>query len=443
MTHLAIIADDLSSATDCGAQVARSGQPVLVPLHGYGLPAQLPARAGAAKVISVDTDSRSAPGERAYAVVKEAASVLTATGWQHFYKSVDSTLRGNLGAEISAVLDVVRPDCAIVAPAFPSYGRTTADGVQFLRGVPLNETEFGTDPTAPVREANIVRLLSQQTHRKVGHLPLEPLRQGPAQVAHYLERLISDGIELVVCDVQEQEDLRRICTHIAASGVRVVWVGSTGLSEFVPLALGLHRTGPLPADTRPEPVELDSRPALVIAGSASATTRQQLQHALTTAGLRLITLDPLTLISGGAETDHEIDRSLLAIRAAVREGRDVGLTVSSSRDDIAATQKLGAELGLPPAHVARRIAETLATICQSVTAEGNFSGVVATGGDTAKAICDVMHAEALEILGEVEAGIPLMRLLGPTSLPLVTKAGGFGSPAAIVHSIKRVKQNDG
>jgi len=225
--------------------------------------------------------------------------------------------------------------------------------------------------------------------------------------------------------------------------VRVVWVGSTGLSEFVPLALGLHRAGPSPVNARPDPVERDARPALVVAGSASATTRQQLKHALTTAGLRVITLDPLTLISGGAETDQEIHRSLSAIRAAVREGRDVGLTVSSSRDDIAATQKLGAELGVAPPQVARRIAETLATICQSVTAEGSFSGVVATGGDTAKAICDVMQVEALEILGEVEAGIPLMRLLGPMSLPLVTKAGGFGSLAAIVHSIKRVKQYDG
>jgi len=439
MTQLAIIADDLSSATDCGAQVARSGQPVLVPLRGYKLPAQ----ASAANVISVDTDSRSAPGARAYAVVKDAASALAATGWQHFYKSVDSTLRGNLGAEIAAVLDVVRPDCAIVAPAFPSYGRTTAGGVQFLRGVPLNETEFGADPTAPVREANIVRLLSQQSHRKAGHIPLDLLRQGPAQVARYLERLLSNGIELVVCDVQEQDDLRRVCTHIAASGVRVVWVGSTGLSEFVPLALGWHQAGPSPVNARPDPAEPDSRPALVVAGSASATTRQQLKHALTTAGLRLITLDPLTLISGGAETDQEIHRSLSAIRAAVREGHDVGLTVLSSRDDIAATQKLGAELGVAPPQVARRIAETLATICQSVTAEGSFSGVVATGGDTAKAICDVMQVEALEILGEVEAGIPLMRLLGPISLPLVTKAGGFGSLAAIVHSIKRVKQYDG
>ena len=118
MTRLAIIADDLSSATDCGAQVVRSGLSVVVPLGGYSLP----TRTRAAQVISVDTDSRSLPADQAYAKVKAASQQLVAEGWTHFYKSVDSTLRGNLGAEVEAVLDVVKPDCAIIAPAFPKYG---------------------------------------------------------------------------------------------------------------------------------------------------------------------------------------------------------------------------------------------------------------------------------------------------------------------------------
>src|SRR6185436_7217213 len=121
MNRLAILADDLSSATDCGAQVVRSGLSVVVPLQGYSLPIQ----ARAAQVISVDTDSRSLSADCAYANVRTAAQQLVAEGLTDFYKSVDSTLRGNLGAEIEAVLDIVKPDCAIIAPAFPKYGRTT------------------------------------------------------------------------------------------------------------------------------------------------------------------------------------------------------------------------------------------------------------------------------------------------------------------------------
>ena len=297
MTQLAIVADDLSSATDCGAQVARCGQTVVVPLHGY----TLPARVSAAHVISIDTNSRSLTSDKAYAAVREAALTLTANGSQHFYKSVDSTLRGNFGAEIDAVLDVVRPDCAIIAPAFPKYGRTTTGGVQFLNGVPLNETEFGTDPTAPVREANLIRLMSQQSRRKAGHVRLTQLRAGPAEVAAQLQRLLSEGIELVVFDVQEQEDLKRVCLNVATAGARVVWVGSTGLSEFVPLALGLNGDG----QSGIEAQRIDPRPALVVAGSASETTRQQLRHA-EAGGMRLITLNPALTVRTGAAADREI-----------------------------------------------------------------------------------------------------------------------------------------
>src|SRR6266508_3528826 len=202
MIRLAIIADDLSSATDCGAQVVRSGLSVVVPFRGYSLPQQ----ARAAQVISIDTDSRSLSADHAYSKVKAATQQLVAEGWTHFYKSVDSTLRGNLGAEIEAVLEIVKPDCAVIAPAFPKYGRTTVDGVQYLHGRPLHETEFVTDPTAPVRDADIARRLADGSRRKAGRLTLDQLRAGPTQIKNTIRGLVAEGIELVIVDIAEQED---------------------------------------------------------------------------------------------------------------------------------------------------------------------------------------------------------------------------------------------
>jgi uncharacterized protein YgbK (DUF1537 family) len=218
MTRFAIIADDLSSATDCGAQVVRSGLSVVVPLGDYSLPRQ----ARAAQVISVDTDSRSTFAAQAYAKVRAAAEQLFAEGWTHFYKSVDSTLRGNLGAEIEAVLDVVKPDCAVIAPAFPKYGRTTVDGVQYLHGRPLHETEFGTDPTAPVKDADIARRLAEGSRRKAGRLTLDQVRASPTQIKSAIRGLLADGIELVVVDIAEQDDLKRICLGLSQSDLKLV-----------------------------------------------------------------------------------------------------------------------------------------------------------------------------------------------------------------------------
>ena len=291
MTRLAIIADDLSSATDCGAQVVRSGLSVVVPLQGYSLPTQ----ARAAQVISVDTDSRSLSADHAYAKVKAASQQLVAEGWTDFYKSVDSTLRGNLGAEIEAVLDIVKPDCAVIAPAFPKYGRTTVDGVQYLHGRPLHETEFGTDPTAPVRDADIARRLAEGSRRKAGRLTLDQVRAGPTQIKSAIQGLLADGIELVVVDIAEQDDLKRICLGLSQSDLRVVWVGSTGLAEFVPLALEVASTSEPFSQDHP----LDPRPALALVGSASETTREQLRYAQTNNRLNIIYLDPARIIQNG------------------------------------------------------------------------------------------------------------------------------------------------
>jgi D-threonate/D-erythronate kinase len=431
MTRLAIIADDLSSATDCGAQVVRSGLSVVVPLGSYSLPR--PARA--AQVISVDTDSRSLSADHAYTKVKAAAQQLFTEGWTDFYKSVDSTLRGNLGAEIEAVLDVVKPDCAVIAPAFPKYGRTTVNSVQYLHGRPLHETEFGSDPTAPVRDADITRRLAEGSRRKAGRLTLDQLRAGPAQIISALQRMLAHGIELVVVDIAEQEDLKRICLGLSGSDLRVVWVGSTGLAEYIPLALGVNVTSGRFSHDQP----FDPRPALALVGSASETTRQQLDYAQTNNRLKIVGLDPTRVIQNGTIAVDEFEQAGSSLRAAIDSGHDVALVVSASRDEIAATQQRGAELNLSPAQVAQRIVDGLAQVGSELVGEGRISGIVATGGDTANALCNTLGAQALEILGEVEAGIPVMRLLGEHSLPLVTKAGGFGSPAAMGDALVKVK----
>ena len=432
MTRLAIIADDLSSATDCGAQVVRSGLSVVVPLGGYSLPPQ----ARSAQVISVDTDSRSLSADQAYVKARAAAQQLVDEGWTDFYKSVDSTLRGNLGAEIEAVLEIVKPDCAVIAPAFPKYGRTTVEGVQYLHGRPLHETEFGTDPTAPVKDADIARRLAEGSRRKAGRLTLDQVRAGPTQIQRAFQTLLADGIELVVVDIAEQDDLRRICLGLSQSGLRIVWVGSTGLAEFVPLAFGVTST----SDTFDQDGAIDSRPALALVGSASETTRQQLGYAQTNNQLNIINLDPTRMIQNGTIATAELEQTNTNLLAAIDSGHDVALAVRASRDEIAATQQLGSTLNLSPAQVAQRIVHGLAQVGSRLVREGRVSGIVATGGDTANALCNALRAQALEILGEVEAGIPIMRLLGEASLPLVTKAGGFGSPAAMRDALVKVKQ---
>jgi uncharacterized protein YgbK (DUF1537 family) len=278
--------------------------------------------------------------------------------------------------------------------------------------------------------------LAEGSSRKAGRLTLDQVRAGAVQIKSAVLGLLANQIELVVVDVAQQDDLKRICLGLCKSDLRVVWVGSTGLAEFVPLAFDFGSTYKPPNQVR----AVDPRPALAIVGSASETTRGQLIYAQTHNHLEIIRLDPAKLIQNGTSAAAELNQAGSSLRSAIDSGHDTALVVSASRAEIAVTQQLGAELNLSPAQVAQMIVHGLAQAASKLLREGRISGIVATGGDTANALCNALGAPALEILGEVEAGIPIMRLLGEQSLPLVTKAGGFGSEAVIGEALVKVKQ---
>ena len=235
MKQLAIITDDLTSATDCGIQVARSGLDTLVLLGRY----EANMKNIEASVISIDTDTRSIPPREAYQIVKKATLQIKTDGYKNIYKSMDSTLRGNLGIEIDAVMEVYDFDFAVVAPAFPHYGRTTVNGKHFLKEVPITQTEFANDPKNPVTEDDLIKLFSSQSRHRVGLVGLDTLRSGDAAVSDMISSLRSQDVRLVVFDAKMEEDLDRIVETVSKIGCKVLWVGSTGLARCVPKSLNV------------------------------------------------------------------------------------------------------------------------------------------------------------------------------------------------------------
>src|SRR5215218_239541 len=151
--RVAIIADDLTGAADTGVQLARAGYRTAVAFRDAPIP---PARD--LDAVALDTDSRAMPaGFAAKRVVEAGHAVRDA---RIVYKKLDSTLRGPIAAELAAALEATGRHHAVVAPAFPSAGRTTVGGVQLVRGVPVHETEARDDPRTPVHEGHIPTLLA-------------------------------------------------------------------------------------------------------------------------------------------------------------------------------------------------------------------------------------------------------------------------------------------
>ena len=96
-----VIADDLTGAFDTGVQFRNWGMSVEV-FRGSRSLEDFPSESD---VVVVDTESRYDDPETAYGKVFKATEKILSLGVNWLFKKIDSTLRGNLGSEIDAVMD--------------------------------------------------------------------------------------------------------------------------------------------------------------------------------------------------------------------------------------------------------------------------------------------------------------------------------------------------
>jgi len=145
-------------------------------------------------------------------------------------------------------------------------------------------------------------------------------------------------------------------------------------------------------------------------------------------------MDPFQIVEDGGLRDQEIDRCRKQVLSDLRKGRDVVLEVFSSREAIAVTKALGRQKDLAGSQIGSALVVSLAEITATVVEGVAVGGLVLTGGDTARAVCDRLGAQGILVLREVEPGIPLARIVGTNELPIVTKAGGFGHVNALIRA---------
>ena len=155
MIKLAVIADDLTGANDTALQFAKRNIKSSVEINFMKM-----EDVEDKEVIVVDTDSRDLDKELSYKKVKDICEKISKYDIKCIYKKIDSTLRGNLGAEIKAVDDVFNPDIVIIAPAYPANQRVTIGGYHLLEGKPIELTEIANAPKTPVKKSYLPSILT-------------------------------------------------------------------------------------------------------------------------------------------------------------------------------------------------------------------------------------------------------------------------------------------
>lgn len=166
MTFLLIIADDFTGALDTGVQFAACGISTKVVVDP-----ETDLSGDRAQVLVVDTETRHLPAGEARSVVLRLAVRARKAGIPYIYKKTDSALRGNIGAELAAVLEASGEERLPFFPAFPQTGRITRGGIHYVDGIPVTESPFGRDPFEPVQSSVVTELIAGQTGTPATSLP--------------------------------------------------------------------------------------------------------------------------------------------------------------------------------------------------------------------------------------------------------------------------------
>ena len=166
-----LIADDLTGGADAGAQFAKRGLNTLL-ISIKGNPTIDFSQYNGGDVLVVNTDSRGLSSEKAFSLTSSLLKGYDRELFPIVYKKIDSTLRGNIGYEIDAILKETNSSLCFIAPSYPEQNRTLVGGIMMVGGKPLALTEVAHDAASPVRESYIRKLLEQQSLNKIGRIDL-------------------------------------------------------------------------------------------------------------------------------------------------------------------------------------------------------------------------------------------------------------------------------
>ncbi len=399
---LAIIADDFTGSNDTAVQFAKKGLRTVVTTNITNIPPSLMEN----DIVVFDTESRFDDANTAYEKSNHIALAIKQHGVQHIYKKIDSTFRGNIGAELAAVMDGFDCNLLILIPALPSNHRITKDGHVFVHGQALHETEVAKDPKTPVAKSFIPHIIAEQSTKKTKVISKHHDAYVIASVLQQIETAKNAGEEILIFDADTLEDLEVLALSISKIDNPCIVAGTAGLAEFLPQAYQL----------------IEQKPMLAIMGSVSQVTRAQALHAQAQGKLDILDLDMEKLF----DTDYQQQLIKRAIHN-IHQGRNTA--IYSAKDMESVMQNTS------HTDICDDIVKTLAQITKSILDESlnKIHCLFVTGGDTLIHIGNELNIAGMNIKDEILPAIPTGYFIHDDygGIRIITKAGAFGEKDAL------------
>ena len=418
MVKLLVIADDMTGALDTGVMFAAYGANTKVIFkinhaiewREYNAP----------EVLVINTESRHMNPNDAYHMVHRLAAEASMHSIPYIYKKCDSALRGNIGSELTAILDAKQCGSLYFVPAFPDMGRTTRGGIQYINELPVEKSVYADDPFEPIKHSYIPELIAMQSDVPVCIIdPGDPLPSTQRQI--------------VVMNSDTQDALQKAANQLAERKQLSMTAGCAGFARLLPHLLGIEQKSQLGNEMRGK--------LIVVCGSINPITGGQLEYA-EQHGFRSIRMMPeqalaenyFDSVEGAGTLKKWLSTCKNSYGCVVRTG---GL--DKQRDEmlqLALIKEISEET------MRERITQNLGQFAAQVMRQERDAVLFVTGGDTLYGMLDALDCNELIPIREIVPGTVLSYCWvdGEKRL-LLSKSGGFGNKDQIVRIAEMMEEN--
>ena len=366
----------------------------------------------AADSVYLLTNSRSISEDEAIALMHsiraDAAAAAAILGEEiQFVLRGDSTLRGHVFSETVVFAD----DASVIlfVPAFPDGGRTTEDGVHYVRQgterVAAHLTEFADDPVFPFSTAVLVDYVQEKSGRSAASIPLAEVRAGG--VEDILVAAVAGSV--VLPDAVTNDDVRLIARGVEAARARGANIVVRSASPLAAALAGVESDGLLPSPLVPSPV-----PTLLVCGSHTAGATAQLDRIAARWG------EPVVIPTANA-FENPVETGIAIADAAALVLADRGLAVVTTERERSADHNT-LEHG-------RLVMKALTTSVRALLP--SVEVVVSKGGITSADVASIgLGAKSATVLGQVLPGVSVWKLTAADDRELlyIVVPGNVGEP---------------
>lgn len=406
MVKLLIIADDFTGALDTGVQfIARGASTTVITDLNYDF-GSIDKKA---EVLVMVAETRHLESQQAYNIVYDIVKRAFKAGIGYIYKKTDSALRGNIGSELTALMDATGVDKIPFIPAFPKLNRTTVKGIHYIDGTPVAQSVFGKDPFEPILDSYVSDILGRQT-------------KTPVLIHQLNDNYTIEETGIQVFDAETDSDLIHISNQLGLDQLKFC-AGCAGFASVLADMLNLKGTAP----KMPKLNET----LFIACGSINPVTINQIKAAQEY-GFPHINLTPIQKLDKGWINSNTATECISDWIQTAFEKKTFILDVNDSENS-KATDIYASEHGLSKEYLRVNISTNLAILVKRMLDNGLNATLLCTGGDTLMALMQSVGVSELIPICEMATGIVLTGFvyMGKT-YHIISKSGGFGDQNLLI-----------